>query len=269
MPNLTLIYYELKAKFFTFLVWAVGWSGMTWLLAYPYDSITEDAEETQKLISSFPEEMRKAFNIQDTYLTQVESFISGQFLTFFLLIGSIYASYLGVNFIAGRIQDKTIADLMTKQISRTSLFISQYLVGFLLLSVSASFIAVMSYIGFSLITSQEEISVDFFVSLFVGSTILHLFFLAFGQVLGVVLDKSKGLSISAGFAVLAWFVDSLASLAGFPDWINKLTPFYYLDKDKLVNEFALDLDRSFILLAVTFTLFIIGIFIFRRKNIYL
>jgi ABC-type transport system involved in multi-copper enzyme maturation permease subunit len=269
MPNPILIYYELKAKFGGLLIWILGWSAMTWILAYPYDSISEDAEETQKVISSFPEEMRQAFNIQDTYLTQVESFISGQFLTFFMLIGSIYGAYLGANLIAGKIHNKTIADLMTKQTSRVSLFLSQYLVGLLFLSISAALIGTLAFIGFNLQTSQEEISTDFFLSLFTGATILHLFFLAFGQTLGILLDKSKGLSISAGLAVASWFINSLSSLAGFPDWLPKLTPFYYLDTDKLVNDFALDWNKTAILLTLTILTITLGTMLFRRKNVYL
>lgn len=258
---------ELKDKVKSGLIWSFAWILLGLIMAVMFEpmrtSLGDGADEIMKM---FPPEMLESFNIGEDYLTKVESFIGGEFLTFFLLAGSIFAVFLGTGTIAGKIMNKTITNTMTKAITRRSLYITKVLTNLTYFLLTDIIIAAGVYACFSLSTG-DGISVKFFASSFFAAFVLQSFFAVFGQVLGVIIT-AKPQMIGAVFAGFTWFMDTLSKLKGYPKFLQYVSPFYYLHLGKITEDFAVDWSTMSILIGLTLLLFALGIQLWERKDVY-
>jgi putative exporter of polyketide antibiotics len=90
-----------------------------------------------------------------------------------------------------------------------------------------------------------------------------------GQLLGILFPKNIAQLGGIGVLVFSWFLNSLSSIGGFPEWLKPFSPFYYLNVLKLRDEFAVDWSRFGVLMSVYVACLVVGILVFRKKDLYL
>lgn len=267
MFSFTLLGLRFKRRYVSFLFWVLIWVIIGLLFASIFDSASAENELFEELISTYPEGLFDAINISTNYLSSAETFLSGQFLTFYTLIGSIYGLYIGAGEVGGKIEDKTIGTFLGKGISRTSFYITQFVTNSLAIVLASSLIWLIIFGEFVWLTSQEEISQQYFGSAAIGTSLLILTWSSVGQALGVFFSQKIARSLGAGLIVFSFFLNNLGEFGGLPEWTLPLTPFYYLDLDLLRDNFELDWSGLSVLLIVSFVALTIGTFRFRNKNI--
>ncbi len=199
----------------------------------------------------------------------MENFFSGQFLTIYTLAGSVFALFIGIAIIGGKIEDGTIAGFLTKPLRRSQIYLGSFINNVIFLVLSSAAIGTVVYELFNLLTRQAYISTQYFINAFLSTTIVFITVLAAGQLLGLFLAKSRAHALGAFLIVLTWFVNSLGSLQGFPQWLRPFSPFYYFNNAQLRDTFTLDWHHLIVLPAATSLLVVIGVFLFRKKDIYL
>lgn len=268
MTTINLILSELRKKIVPFGVWCGVWLSFALMMAPAFNMFADQGEEIEKFIGMFEDGLLEAFNMGIDYFESIEKFAGGEFLTFFGMVGAIYAAFVGVNSIAGKIADKTITNVLTKDISRTKIYLSKTLVNTLYFGISSMAIALLSYLTFLLIVDQDKISFTFFIAAFFAYFVLHLFFATFSQGIGVFLEKPKAQALSAGVVVVFWFVNSFAVIDSFPRAIIYSSPFYYVNDSYLVENFAVDWSKLWILGVGIIIFVIVGTLGFRKKDIY-
>jgi len=249
------------------LSWSIIWTLLGLLFAAVFKTMSATAEQSARIYEALPPAVLKAVNISTDYLTKPENFLSGQFLTIYLLAGSIFAVILGVNAIGGKVHDKTILNYVTKRLSRMSIFLLQAAVILVTLMVMNLVVGITLLISFNLFSGSEP-SLSYMVSTFIGAATVFITFAAIGLIAGVKMEKSHALAFGSAIAIISFFVNGLGALAGVPAWLQKCSLYYYFDTTHLRDFYSLD-ARIFVLIGLSLLLIIAGAFIFRRKNLYL
>lgn len=237
------------------------------MFASIYDSAAEESQAFSDLISAYPEGLLDAFNISTNYLNSVETFISGQFLSLFALVGSVYAVYLGIGEIGGKINDKTISVYMSKNISRTSLYLTTAATNSIIIFCSNCFIWLVLYAQMHFFTSQDSISVQYFWSAALITSLIMITWTIIGQFLGIILDSPAARGLGAAYIVFGYFINNLSALTNFPEWVNPITLFYFLDAELLRDEFEVGSNNIVVLISISILFLLLGVIRFRKKNI--
>jgi ABC-type transport system involved in multi-copper enzyme maturation permease subunit len=263
------LFFRLKCRLSGWFFWVLIWLALGLLFSTVFNSISKDAKAMEEIINTIPPAISRSFNIGTGYLTRVENFLSGQFLTFYTLIGSVFAYFQGINEVSGKIDDKTITFYITRNLSRTMFYILQFVSNFIYFFTSGAIVWSVLYLLFRIFTSQDTIRVEYFIYGFISTGVLFLTIATFGQFLGVLWSRTKTQYLGAGLIIFSWFLNSLSSLEGFPEFLNNWSFFYYLNVPKLRDEFLPDITRLSVLLIFLLISLVLGKIIFRRKDLFL
>jgi ABC-type transport system involved in multi-copper enzyme maturation permease subunit len=250
------------------LIWSSVWLLFGLVFASLFDSLSSGARDFQIAIESLPAAITSSFNIGSDYLSKVENFISGQFLTLYTLAAAVFGIIIGVGEIGGKIEDGTLLHYLTKNISRVQLYFLQSVSNILFLGFSSIIIWAGLFTEFKLLAvSQPEINIQFFVLGAFSTWLLAISTASFGQTVGVWFSKSVATSVGAGTLVFMWLLNTLSSTEGYPDWLKPFSIFYYIDIPKLRDEFVLDTNRTFMFIVIVIIFTILGSLIFRQKDL--
>ena len=116
MSTLKLAKYEFIDSYKAFLYWFLVWIAVGLVFASLYNSLQGQSADLDKIMQSLPPEMLQAFNISAMgYLNKVETFLSGQFASFFSLSSSILGLMIGIGTLGSKIEDKTITFWLSKK----------------------------------------------------------------------------------------------------------------------------------------------------------
>ncbi len=271
MSEFTHLKQILSAKIRPLIVWVVIWSLLLFLFANVFNSFSKDAAENAKIFEHLPKGVFNAINIDPAlYLTRIEKFISGQFLFVYLLAGSIFSFSLGVNAIGKKIEDRTIATLVTKPIARGKIYLAQFLGSALFLAAAGTLLCLISLgIMNTVLKYQDDVSTSYFMWLFVGSTLVFTTFAVLGQLIGTLLNGGHALQVGSGIIVVSWFISSLGEFAHIPAAVQYVSVFHYFNIPLLRDSFTLDKSLTATLLIIILALFTGGWVYFRKKDIYI
>jgi ABC-type transport system involved in multi-copper enzyme maturation permease subunit len=187
-----------------------------------------------------------------------------------MLAGSIFAFSMGVGAIGKRIENRTIAPLLTSRLPRGGVYLTQFFANTVFFVVTGTLLCSVALVVMSnLLKYQESISTGYFVGLFVGSSLLFIAFSALGQLVGMVLNGERATQIGAGIVVVSWFITSLGEFAHIPAMAQKLSLFGYFDVTLLRDSHVLSGSLTTVLVILVLAFVGIGYVFFRKKNIYL
>lgn len=271
MFSIRLLLQELRARRRLLITWSIIWSLLLVFFTSVFNSFSKDAAQNAQLFEQLPKGFFDALNINPSlYLSQIEQFISGQFLFVYLLAGCIFAFSMGVGAIGKRVDNRTIALLLTSPLSRGKIYMTQLVANLLFFVVSGTLLCVVSLLAMNnLLSHQEVVSMAYFVCLFAGSSLLFSTFSALGQLIGLLTNGEHATQIGAGIVVVSWFTTSLGNLVNIPAVLQHLSLFQYFDTTLLRDNFTLSTSGSIVLFSVIIALAVAGTIAFRRKNIYL
>ena len=269
MTYLKFLLIQIKRNFSRWFFWVLIWSFVGGLFVSVFNLLSDDEELVEEFIAAFPEEVLSGFNIDTNYLTDAESFLSGEFLSYYTLIGGIYAFMFGANLIANKIEDGSITLLITKHIPRSHFYGLQGLISLIFFSASSIAIWSVLFILFEFFSNQEELSTLYFYSAGLSTTLLFLAFAGLGQAFSLMIERKMARTIGIGVIVFAWFINSLSSVENFPEWLEPLSPFYYLNAEMLREDYMVDIQRLNVIIIAYIITIIVGIYTYRRKDLYL
>lgn len=267
LSTLKITLLELRLKKSSFFWWCVAWSVLAAFFISVFDTVAGDEALSQDFIQAIPPEMAQSFNISSSYLTQVESFISGQFLTFYLLIGGIFLTIIGINSISGKIQNGQITEYLFSPNTRPQIFSGIYLANLIFILIANLFVTTALFLSAHFLTSQETISTNYFLFFYLGNIVLQFFFLNFGLLCGLILPPIKQVGIGAGLAVASWFINTILNLTDLPENLRLISPFYYFDTALLSNDFELNPALTIVIFMIGIVLLIISYFKWKRVDV--
>ena len=266
MKFIKLTWYSLVDRKTSLLVWILIWIFLSIVLANFFRGFTSQSELDQAL-QSLPETLRGAFNISNGFFTQVESFVAAQFLTLHVLAGILFGLFMGVRTVAGRVESGYMETLLSEQVSRFVLLITNH-ISTIIFWLVAGIITWSLVPGiFLLFSGQESVAPEFFVYAMLGTFVTQMFGYGLGVMLGSVFSPQVSQGIGGAYIGIGWLLDGMRSIEGYPEWMEPTTPFYYFDTALLRDEYTLDWKLTAILTLVGFAMFVVGLAFFEKKDV--
>ena len=242
---------------------------LAFLLMYiaMFPSFANQQEQWDQMLKSMPQEMMKAFNLQDYSFAHLENFLSSELysITWPLLLIILSISSAGAA-LANEIEKGTIEFLLSMPISRTKLFISRYLAGTLVILV---FVALTIYAAIPLAKIFNiEVQAVNYSSLALIAFLFGLAIFSIAMFLSAMLsERGKVYFISAGVIVLMYVANIVVKLKEKYADLKYISFFHYFDSVKILIHNEIDKVGIWVFLATIIIFTIAGLVAFDKRDI--
>ncbi len=219
--------------------WILGLVALAGITVAFYPSIRDDAESFETLFESFPPELLSIFGIDDpASLVTATGLVNSRLYSG---IGPVILAVLGITLgtaaIVGEEERGTLNLLLAQPVTRAQIVVEKTVAAAVLIgSVAAALFLTLSALN-------PIVDLDFrFSGILAANVTLWLFamcFCLFAMALGAATGRrSLTVGVAAGVTATMFFVNGLAPLVDEISWMQKLTPFYWLqDPNPLANGF--------------------------------
>lgn len=257
--------HELKAYRKSTIIWACSLVGVAVFFLSMYPGFSRDAEEFNRLIQSYPEEIRKMFGIGSN-ITSFFGFYSYMFF-YIVLCGAIQAMNFGISIISKEMRQKTADFLLTKPVTRGQIITSKLLAVLTSLALT-NIVYIISAGIMSSIVKNQEFSMKIFLLISITMFFTQLIFMAMGVVISVIVPKIRSvIGVSLGVVFSFFIINMFGSLIG-DEAIRYITPFKYFDTIYIIENSSY--EAQFIIIGGVFVIsaIIASYLIYIKKDIH-
>lgn len=254
---------ELKANYKAFILWIIGLSSMSLLGMMKFQGLSADAAMMDKVIKSFPKIMLALFGMSDLDMGTLAGYYL-ILLVYIMIIGGLYAVYLGIKVTSFDINEKTSDFLYSKPVSRNYIILMKQLTAifYITLFCIANYLFVVW--GIALIKDPYTIDQVNIMSN-IGLWLVMVLYFALGNLIGSF--KASKAGAYANIIFLFTYMMAVFSDMVEKSWYLKMfSPFKYFDT-KLLLKHQLDIKVIIVTLVMTLILFVTTHFIMKRKDL--
>ena len=232
-----------------------------------YPSMQESSADLQEMLDRMPDSMRALMG-GEVDLTSVEGFLSLEAFSFFypILLLAFAVSY-GAGIIGSEEENGTLDLLLATPTPRWRVVIEKFgaLVVFTLVALAAC------YVGFLLgagIAGIDELDAARVLEGTLNMATLALFFAALALAITGLRSGGRGLAlgVTAGLAAFTYLVYAMGSVSDVPDWLQRLSPWYYYGGNTVMRE-GVSVGHGALLLGLTAVLVAVAIWGLRRRDV--
>ena len=267
MINYNLFTKELKRNRKNLITWSLIVIGFTLLLLVIFPYMAEMGADLTLLMDKMPPEIGKALGMDAQTWSSITGFYSTYYGIYIILLIGIYTTSTGATIISKEEKDGTSEFLMTKPVSRKTIFMSK-MMSLLVLTLIIYFVqTLVAMIGFH-VFGDDNIDWKAFRIMHTHGLALILFFTTTGVLLSMFFKPKKNfMGMVVGIIFGCYFLDAMSKAAEPVEWLGYISPFHYLS-------FAVTDPKYSVNIIGAMTLLIIGIGIlwfayqyYRKKDI--
>lgn len=247
--------------------WMLGLAALAAITAAFYPSIRNDAASFEDLFDAFPEPLLALFGVDDVdaLLTATGLINSRLYAGVGPVIVAVLGISLGTSAIAGEEEAGTLDLLLAQPVTRTQIVVEKLVAAAVLITM----VVAALFLALSALNPIFELELGFggILAANVALGLFALVFASFALAVGAV-TGNRGLTIGVSAAVTGalFFLNGLAPLIDELRWLQRLTPYYWLqDPNPLANGF--DLLALAILLMISVALVGLAIWGINRRDI--
>lgn len=261
---MNILKHELKLYRNTTIIWTVSLALVMVFFSSIFPSFQGSAEAMNKILEAFPDALKQALGLSTMDLSSALGFLGFMF-AYVVLVGAIQAMNLGLSILSNEQRDKTADFLLAKPVKRISIVHAKFTAGLINIVATNIVFTIVTFISISAIEKDYSPKI---LMLFIGSLFLiQLFFLTFGMLLSVFMNKLKTvIPVSLG-VVFGFFILNLLneSLSGKP--LTAISPFAYFSTTGIYENSAYD-TKWLILNCVLVVVFTVGAYVkYIKKDI--
>ena len=227
---------ELKINFKNFIIWTSLLLILFLIVFLIYPSIIENSDITNmnEMMSMFPEDVLKAFNMDISGIDTAFGWLKTEGFIFVLLITGIYSGILGSSILVKEENDKTIEYLNSLPIKRSNIVLSKVLSGVIYIVSMVVILSIFNYIGLCISGDFDKktyllLSITpIFSSLVIFS--ICLFISSFTH------KTKKTLGISLGVVFLSYFLQILSELSSEVEFLKYMSIFTLADIRNVITD---------------------------------
>ena len=227
---------ELKVNLKSFIIWTgilICIFAFTYSI-YPFIINDESIKSLDEMMSTFPPEILKAFNMDKASLTNAYGWFMSEGYMFIQILVGLFASIMGANIVLKEEGDKTIEYLSSLPITRNKIMTNFNKNQFLLLSIVPILVALPLF------------SINLFIS-----TFFH--------------KNKKTIGISLGIVFFFYIISIISELSDSVNFLKYFSIYTLSDVSNIMTNVKFNLVLIPISLAIT-VLFIIGSYIRYNKK---
>lgn len=244
---------EIKVNFKSFCVWSTVLIAIFMIVFLVYPSILngENATMLEEMMTMFPEEILKAFNMDIASINSAYGWLKSEGFVFVLLIIGCYAGVLGSNILLKEESDKTIEYLNSLPVTRNKIVKSKALAGVIYIILMVLVIGVFNYIGLAL---TEEFDKNQFVLLSITPLFPSLAIYFICMFLSTFTHKTKKmLGLSLGVVMVSYILNVLSTMGENLEYFKYLSVFTLADIRNVILETQINIIMPIISVALATT----------------
>lgn len=258
---------EMKVNFKNFIIWLIILIILFLVVFLVYPSIinSDNIKIIDEMMSIFPEEILKAFNMDLSSIDSAYGWLKSEGFVFILLIIGCYSGILGSNILLKEESDKTIEYLNSLPVKRNTIIINKILPGLIYIILITICIGIFNYIGLSIsgsfnkkqyillsITPLFSSVVTFFACLFL-STFTH--------------KTKKTFGISLGIVLISYVLQMLSTLSQSVEFLKYLSVFTLSDIRNVITNISINPIMIFISIILSIIFLILTIINYNKKEL--
>ena len=250
------------------IYWTIGITILGFYISYAYSSFAEDIDVWNELLANFPEELMYFFGGSEGM--DMSTFAGFLNLEIFGLMGPIMLIIVGINsgthIVAGELNNKTLEMVMSTSIGKNKYLFQQILVTVTRIVI----ISIILWSNFFIFANlfNLELNLKNLTAIVFHLTLLSLSIASFSLLIGSITgNKSTTLGLSAGIAVLSYFINSISPMIKSIENIKYLSIFYYYKhSEPLIN--GVNLESVSVMLFISLLFIILSFVAFKYKDLY-
>lgn len=225
-------------------------------------------ESFGKALQNVPESMQSLLGNASDY-QNINGYLDIQVIAQIVFLTLILGIMLGTSMLAGDEKSGTLHTLLAQPVSRTKVYTQKFIALALLMAVSCIIgIAAGVALGALLVGEWNNVDLGRTMQGIFMVWLLTLAFATLAYVIGAITGSRGIAGIVAGlYAFGGYMITTLASSASALNTLNTFSPFHYFNQPSVIKT-GLDVGNIAVLSIATIIMFVIGLIIFRRRNIY-
>jgi ABC-2 type transport system permease protein len=252
----------------TLLAYLVIIVGLVWMYIAFYPSIASESTRMKELVAGYPEGFLDVFNIDiETLFDSFEGFMAGEnYSLLWPLITTIFAIALGSGSIAAEIDRGTIELLLSQPISRAQIYWAKYLANVFILFI----FVITSTLSVIPLAWLHKISINYLGHFWIAGLgmLFAVTILSIATMFSTMANtRGKPVALGAGIIIVMYALNVLASLEDSLDPAKYASFFYYFNYNAAIIKHQIDPLNMGVFLGTTLVCVIIGLIVFRKRDI--
>lgn len=257
----------LRANWKQVLYWGIG-MGVLGIYVVAIASSSEILEGYGEIMESLPPALLGIFGISDARLfTSVEGFVTGAYVTYAMLILSVFAVMAGLNITANE-EDSGVMDVvLALPVSRMAIIIEKFIAYAVLSLGIIAFCIVIPLLGIIIFNVEADVGKIVLSTLNIYPGILLI--ISVTCLIGtIVRRRMTAMGLSAGFVIVSYFVNFLGESASetFAATLQQLSLFNHTNSESIILD-AFSPVGSIVLLIVTVICVGCAVMMFDRRDV--
>lgn len=242
---------EFKSNLKNFIVWlfVLVFMFLVVYLIYPYIITDETKQSMDELMTVFPPEVLKAFNMDMSSIETAYGWFKTEGFVFVLLIVGLYSAILGGNIVLKEENDKTIEYLISLPIKRSKIITSKIMV---CLVYIISLIVILGVFNFIALEISGNFERKQFILLSITPIFIGLPLFAINLFISTFMHKTRKIvGISLGMVFVFYVFNVLSELSSNVEFIKYFSIYTLADVRNVITDEAINPLNIVISLAIT------------------
>ncbi|MDN6293925.1 MAG: ABC transporter permease [Alkalibacterium sp.] len=265
---MTIFKHEFNMKKKSILIWSFSLMGFLIFYMAFFPALSSDSASFDALISSYPEEILQAVGIREGL--SVGSLMGFFTLTYGMLqlAVAIQSANYGFAILSEEERELTADFLLSKPVSRKTIYMSKFFAAFLSLLITALFISIGTFIALNVFNGGEQFETMNVVKLLFTIPVFQLVFLSLGMFISLLFDKIRSvLSVSMGLAIGLYVVNSIKGIID-SDVLGYISPYNYFEAGSILIEGDYDLKLFGVAIGVITVSLISSYILYKKRDIH-
>lgn len=262
----TVFRHEFRMRWRSVITWSSSIAAIMLIYLSLFSSFAGQADQINKLMANYPQELLDAFGLNGTDLSTVMGFFGVVFL-FAQILLAIQASNYGFSLVSVEEREWTADFLLTKPVKRSGILTGKLLSALAGLTITNLVVWICSFGFINIFKGGRTYDIGTLVLLLGSIVIFQLFFLGAGLVVSLLVKRVKSVTPYAmGLAFGMYVLSAFGGLLG-TSVLEDITPFKHFDPNYIVQHGAYDLPLVSISLAVIVVSLVAGYVLYTRRDI--
>ena len=258
---------ELKTNLKSFIIYLSLLSLMFLFvyLIYPFIINDENMEKMNELLSAFPSDVLKAFNMDISSIDTAFGWVKSEGFVFALIVMGIYASILGSNIVFKEEVDRTIEYLSFLPITRKKIMTNKIISSLILLFSMVIIFGLFNFIA--LLISSDFNKKEFFL-LFI-SPLLIVFPLFFLNLFISTLTKrnKKLIGLSIGLVFIFYILNMLSELSEKVEFLKYFSVYSLANTRQIIIDSKIGIFPIIISVLLSVILALLSFIFYDKKEL--
>lgn len=250
MINKNLYTKELKRNRKNLITWSLIVVGFTIMILAIFPSMAGMGEDITKMMEKLPEEFAKGLGVDAKTWSSSIGFYSTYYGIYIILLVGIFTTSTGATIISKEEKDGTSEFLLTKPLSRKTIFMTK-MMSLLTLTIIIYLIqTITAIIGF-IIFGGGKVDWTSFTIMHTHGLALLLFFTSTGVLLSMFFTPKKNfMGMVVGIIFGSYFLNAMANASESVEWLGYISAFHYLEFTTTDSDYTVNILGIIALLAV-------------------